>query len=44
MSEAEPDADQKGQGPVTAGDIEKSHAVEIINPEQVIAHLTRAAS
>ncbi|MBI1396642.1 MAG: DNA-directed RNA polymerase subunit alpha [Betaproteobacteria bacterium] len=28
-----------GEGPVTAGDIEVSHDVEIINPEHVIAHL-----
>ncbi|MFN3629586.1 MAG: DNA-directed RNA polymerase subunit alpha [Casimicrobiaceae bacterium] len=29
-----------GAGPVTAGDIESSHEVEIINPEHVIANLT----
>ncbi|HEU4855583.1 MAG TPA: DNA-directed RNA polymerase subunit alpha [Nitrosospira sp.] len=31
---------KKGEGTVTAGDIEASHDVEIINPEHVIAHLT----
>ena len=30
---------KEGQGPVTAGDIETSHDVEIINPQHVIAHL-----
>jgi DNA-directed RNA polymerase subunit alpha len=30
---------KKGPGNVTAGDIEKSHHVEIINPDHVIAHL-----
>jgi DNA-directed RNA polymerase subunit alpha len=32
---------KEGRGPVTAGDIEKSHDVEIINPEHVIANLTQ---
>ena len=32
---------KEGRGPVTAGDIEKSHEVEIINPEHVIANLTQ---
>lgn len=31
---------KKGEGVVTAGDIEAGHDVEIINPEHVIAHLT----
>jgi DNA-directed RNA polymerase subunit alpha len=31
---------KKGEGTVTAGDIEVSHDVEIINPDHVIAHLT----
>ena len=31
---------KKGEGPVTAADIEGQHDVEIINPEHVIAHLT----
>src|SRR5881397_971917 len=31
---------KKGEGPVTAGDIEATHDVEIINPEHVIAHLS----
>src|SRR5689334_7644930 len=31
---------KKGEGPVTAGDIEVTHDVEIINPEHVIAHLS----
>lgn len=32
---------KKGAGPVTAGDIKPEHNVEIINPEHVIAHLTK---
>ena len=31
---------KKGEGPVTAGDIEPSHDVEIVNPEHVIANLS----
>ena len=31
---------KQGEGVVTAGDIEVSHDVEIVNPEHVIAHLT----
>ena len=31
---------KKGEGTVTAADIEVSHDVEIINPEHVIAHLS----
>jgi DNA-directed RNA polymerase subunit alpha len=31
---------KKGEGPVTAADIEISHDVEIVNPEHVIAHLS----
>ena len=31
---------KQGPGTVTAGDIEPSHDVEIINPEHVIAHMT----
>jgi DNA-directed RNA polymerase subunit alpha len=31
---------KKGEGVVTAGDIELTHDVEIINPEHVIAHLS----
>jgi len=34
---------RKGPGVVTAGDIQLSHDVEIINPEHVIAHLTKEA-
>jgi DNA-directed RNA polymerase subunit alpha len=33
---------KKGPGPVTAGDIQTDHDVEIVNPELVIAHLTKA--
>ena len=33
-----------GEGVVTAGDIEPTHDVEIVNPDHVIAHLARAAS
>lgn len=32
---------KSGEGVVTAGDIESSHDVEIINPGHVIAHLTK---
>ena len=31
---------KEGEGPVTAGDIQTPHDVEIINPEHVIAHLS----
>jgi DNA-directed RNA polymerase subunit alpha len=31
---------KRGEGPVTAADIELTHDVEIINPEHVIAHLS----
>ena len=31
---------KKGEGTVTAGDIEAGHDVEIINPDSVVAHLT----
>jgi len=30
---------KSGEGPVTAGDIEQMHDVEIVNPDHVIAHL-----
>src|SRR5512146_1516142 len=30
---------KKGDGPVTAADIEPAHDVEIVNPDHVIAHL-----
>ena len=33
---------KKGPGPVLAADIERTHAVEIINPQHVIAHLTKS--
>jgi DNA-directed RNA polymerase subunit alpha len=33
---------KKGPGPVTAGDIQTDHDVEIVNPELVIANLTQA--
>jgi len=33
---------KKGPGPVTAGDIQLDHDVEIINPELIIANLTKA--
>lgn len=32
---------KKGTGPVTAGDIKLEHDIEVINPEHVIAHLTK---
>lgn len=33
---------KKGPGDVTAGDITLDHDVEVVNPEHVIAHLTKA--
>ena len=33
---------KKGPGPVTAGDIKLDHDVEVVNPEHVIANLTKA--
>src|ERR1700681_3653681 len=33
---------KKGPGPVTAGDIQTDHDVEVVNPEFVIANLTKA--
>ena len=38
--EAELSLDAKGPGVVTAGDIQLSHGVEVVNPDHVIAHLT----
>jgi DNA-directed RNA polymerase subunit alpha len=35
---------KKGPGPVTAGDIQVDHDIEIVNPELVIANLTKAGS
>ncbi len=32
---------KEGEGPVTAGDIQTPHDVEIINPEHVISHLSQ---
>ena len=32
---------KKGPGPVTAGDIQVDHDIEIVNPELVIANLTQ---
>lgn len=32
---------KKGPGPVLAGDIEKSHVIDIVNPDQLIAQLTK---
>lgn len=32
---------KKGPGPVTAGDIQRDHDVEILNPDHVIANLTQ---
>ncbi len=39
--EAQVTLKKKGPGPVLAGDIALTHAVEILNPEQVIANLTK---
>ena len=35
---------KKGPGPVTAGDIQVDHDIEIVNPELVLANLTQAGS
>jgi DNA-directed RNA polymerase subunit alpha len=35
---------KKGPGPVTAGDIQTDHDIEIVNPELVLANLTQAGS
>ncbi len=40
--EAELILEKKGPGPVTAGDIQCDHDIEIINPDFVIANLTKA--
>ncbi len=39
--EAQLTLSMKGPGPVTAGDIQLDHDVEIVNPEHVIANLTK---
>lgn len=41
--EAELTLKRKGPGVITAGDIALDHDVEIVNPEHVIAHLTKGA-
>ena len=33
---------KKGPGPVTAGDIQTDHDIEVVNPDLVIANLTKA--
>ncbi|MEY4762476.1 MAG: hypothetical protein RLZZ200_2332 [Pseudomonadota bacterium] len=33
---------KKGPGPVTAGDIQVDHDIEVVNPDHVIANLTKA--
>jgi DNA-directed RNA polymerase subunit alpha len=40
--EAELSLSKKGPGPITAGDIVCDHGIEIINPDLVIANLTKA--
>lgn len=35
---------KKGPGPVTAGDITEEHDVEVVNPDYVIANLTKGGS
>lgn len=42
--EAELILEKKGEGAVTAADLQLPHNVEIINPEHVIAHLTSSGS
>jgi DNA-directed RNA polymerase subunit alpha len=36
--------EKKGEGPVTAADITLDHDIEIVNPDHVIAHLTKKGS
>jgi len=36
--------EKKGQGPVTAGDIQVDHEVEVVNPDHVICNLTKDGS
>jgi len=33
---------KKGPGPVTAGDIQTDHDIDVVNPDLVIANLTKA--
>ncbi len=42
--EVELSISKSGEGTLTAGDISLTHDVEIINPEQVIAHMTESAN
>lgn len=42
--EVELTLEKKGEGPVTAADITLDHDVELVNPEHVIAHLTKNGS
>lgn len=35
---------KSGAGPVTAGDIETEHDVEVVNPDHIIAHLNESGS
>lgn len=41
-TEANLTLNKKGPGPVTAGDISVDHNVEIVNPDHIIANLTKA--
>lgn len=38
--EAVLELNKKGKGPVTAGDIQRDHSVEVVNPEHVICNIT----
>src|SRR6516225_8188960 len=42
LNSAELRLHKKGPGPVTAGDIQVDHDIEVVNPEMVIANLTKA--
>lgn len=44
QDEVELKLEKSGEGPVTAGDIQLDHDVEIINPEHVICNLTKNGS
>ena len=36
--------EKEGEGPVTAGDIQLDHDIEVVNPDHVIAHITSGGS
>lgn len=44
VDEVQLDLHKDGPGPVKAGDIELNHSVELVNPEHIIANLTKNGS